>query len=75
MTSDLFRDLAMEFAELKPEDLRKLTIREHYGFVDLYKAQADILVQSLNGIEYNGTELPVEYAGALTRKPERPRRR
>ena len=72
MTPVLFKELALEFAELQPESLRKLTIREHYGFVDLYKPQADILIQSVNGIEYNGGPLPVEYAVTLTQRTPRP---
>lgn len=71
MTADLFRDLAMEFAELKAEDLRMLTIREHYGFVDIYREQAETLIGALNGIEYNGMPLPIERAATLTRKPQR----
>lgn len=79
MTADLFRDLAVEFAELKAEDLRMLTIREHYGFVDVYREQAETLIAALNGIEYNGMPLPIEHAATLTRRPQRrssgPRRR
>ena len=69
----VFKDLALEFGELQGSDLRKLTIREHYGFVDLYRPQAERLKQCLNGIEYNGNPLPIEFAAALSRKP--PRRR
>ena len=78
MTPSLFRDLAQEFADLRADDLRKLTIRDYYGFVDLYKKEAHVLVKSLNGIEYNGLQLPVEVASTLTHRAHRaggPRRK
>lgn len=65
MTSQTFTDLAVEFANIKPEHLCRLSIREHYGFVDVKAEHARMLLKNLNGIEYNGTMLPVEYATAI----------
>lgn len=65
MTSQTFTDLAVEFADIKPEHLCRLSIREHYGFVDVKAEHARMLLKNLNGIEYNGTMLPVEYATAI----------
>lgn len=71
MTAPLFKELAAEFADLQPKDLHKLTIRENYGFVDLYRAEAEILIGSLNGIEYNGQQLPIEYATTISQRSGR----
>ncbi|MCB0322314.1 MAG: DEAD/DEAH box helicase [Bdellovibrionales bacterium] len=71
MTNQLFTDLAAELAELNKSDLRKLIIRERYGFVDLYAPQAERLTASLNGIEYNGHPLPVELATTLSPRERR----
>lgn len=65
MTPQLFRDLALEMAELSPQDLGHLTIREHYGYVDVKEPEARKLIASLNGIQYNGALLPVEFAANL----------
>lgn len=62
MTPELFTDLAKEFGEVQAEDIRAISLREHYGFVDLFEPQAATLIKNLNGIEYNGTVLPVELA-------------
>ncbi len=72
MTTSLFKELALEFAELRPDDLRKLTIRDYYGFVDLFQPKADTLIKCLNGIEYNGLALPVEYASTISSRREDP---
>ncbi|HQH25792.1 MAG TPA: helicase-related protein [Oligoflexia bacterium] len=66
MTPSLFKELAAEFAELDQEKLRRLTLRDYYGFVDVRKPEAEMLIKSLNGIEYNGLPLPVEFAAGLT---------
>ena len=72
MTPELFKDLALEFAELHADDLRLLTIREHYGFVDLMYPEAMSLIKNLNGIEYNGQVLPIEFATVINkRQPNR----
>lgn len=76
MSPEVFTDLAVEFGELKAEDLRNLTIREHYGFVDAIEPKASQLTKNLNGIEYNGQTLPVEFATVIANKRgRRPARR
>lgn len=65
MTANIFADLASEFAELRHDELLALSIREHYGFVDLLPVQVERLINNLNGIEYNGQVLPVELAAVL----------
>lgn len=70
MTAELFSDLADEFAGIKRDDLKHLSIREHYGFVDLDEQKAKHLIANLNGIEYNGMVLPVEFATEI-RQPQR----
>ena len=71
MTAELFPELAGEMAELGERDLKNLSIREHYGFVDVSAKAAEVLIRSLNGIEYNGQALPVEQAAVLGQKPPR----
>ncbi len=74
-SAQTFANLAKEFADVDEQDLRNLSIREHYGFVDVYTPQAEALMNNLNGIEYNSMPLPVEFAAALTREqlaPEQP---
>ena len=73
MTPELFTDLAIEFGELKREDIKLLTIREHYGFIDILEPQAKALLKNLNGIEYNGHILPVEVATSLSQRRSRER--
>ena len=72
MTAEVFLELAREFAEIPTETLRNISIREHYGFVDLPARQVETIIENLNGIEYNGQPLPVEIALIPTR-PERRR--
>jgi ATP-dependent RNA helicase DeaD len=72
MTEELFADLAAEFASVPKSALKRLSIRELYGFVDVPSDVAPALIESLNGIEYNGLELPVEQA--LQIPPEEQRR-
>ncbi len=73
MTADLFSNLAIEFGELKAHDVKNVSIREHYGFVDLLAPKAQVLIGNLNGIHYNGLPLPVELAASLAqdRNPRR----
>ena len=70
MTPQIFTELAQEFADIKPEGIKHLVVREHYGFVDLDPPLAERLIENLNGIEYNGAYLPVEVA-AVVRSEER----
>lgn len=62
MTPEVFTSLAGEFADLQPAAIRSISLREHYGFVDLSERDASSLVGSMNGIEYNGQPLPIEIA-------------
>lgn len=71
MTEDAFRNLAVDQGELSGEDLRQLTLRDHYGFVDLLEPQARQLCKNLNGIEVNGEPLPVEFATVINSKKPR----
>ena len=67
MTPEVFTGLALEFAELRDPDILDLTIREHYGFVDVPAPVATQLIQNLNGIEYNGSLLVLEVATQMRR--------
>lgn len=62
MTPGVFSDIAKEFAEVPAGDLKNISVREFYGFVDIAESKAEALISSLNGIEYNGQPLPVELA-------------
>jgi len=62
MSPQVFTDIAKEFANIEPDALRNISIRGHYGFVDVQQKDADKLIGDLNGIEYNGHALPVELA-------------
>ena len=66
LTAEVFSDLALELAELETADLRKLTVREFYGFVDMYEHQARRLIKALDGFEFNEQALVVEKAAELT---------
>jgi ATP-dependent RNA helicase DeaD len=72
MTPDIFRNISSEMADIDNRDLKNLTIREHYGFVDVKRFTADSIAKNLNGIEYNGHTLPIELAVVLSSR--RPRR-
>jgi ATP-dependent RNA helicase DeaD len=74
ITAEVFKELAAQFAELKAEDLRAISLRDHYGFVDLYEREANALIQNMNGIEYNGAPLPVELAIVPSSRDRGPRR-
>jgi RNA recognition motif-containing protein len=73
LNEDSFKKLAQEKADVDAKDLKKLTIREHYGFVDALEPVAKKLIENLNGIEINGSILPVEKATSLTEKPRKRR--
>ena len=71
MTDELFRKLATTMGEINDDQISRLSIRESYGFVDLLEPQASKLINNLNGIEYNGTELPIERASVISKRPPR----
>jgi len=71
MSADEFRKLALDFAQVKSEDLLGVSFREHYGFVDVKEGSAKLLIENLNGIEYNGHPLVVERAASLSERPRR----
>lgn len=74
MTEPEFVKLAEEFAELKQSDIIHVAFRDNYGFVDLKQGKAQILIDNLNGIEYNGETLEVELATVLdSNRPEKSR--
>lgn len=75
MTPELFTDLVVELAEIAPGDLRHLTIRECYGYVDLNGEKALALLNNLNGIDYNGQLLQLEIACAFTQRRQYDQRR
>lgn len=66
MSPKLFIDLATSIGEIKDSDIERLTIREKYGYVDIFEPSATRLLNALNGIEYNGQVLPVERAAVLS---------
>ncbi len=66
MTPEVFRNLTSEMADIDDRDLKNLTIREHYGFVDVKRFSADSICSTINGIEYNGHELPIELAAVMS---------
>ncbi|MCC6933946.1 MAG: DbpA RNA binding domain-containing protein [Deltaproteobacteria bacterium] len=68
MNEELFIQLAENMGEIKKEDIRHISIREHYGFVDLIEDKAKQLINNLNGIEYNGVSLLVQKATTLGRR-------
>ncbi len=71
MTDKLIVELSKEFADIEPEALRLVNIREEYGFVDLFEADALRLIETLHGIEINGAELNVEFAAIVSDDRER----
>ena len=71
MTEDTFVALAADMGEVKKESLRNLSIRGHYGYVDIKGADAQKLIANLNGIEYNGEVLPVKLATELSQGERR----
>ncbi len=75
MTPQIFTELAKEFADITPEGINHLVVREQYGFVDLEKPLAERLIENLNGIEYNGFDLPVEVATVIRAEQHHHRRR
>lgn len=66
MSDTEFIKLAVELGQLSKDDLRRLTIRERYGMVDLDREKAQLLVNNLSGVEINGRTLTVEIAANLT---------
>ena len=69
MTNEVFRSLAADMVELPPDSILATRFRDVYGFVDVTEQAAGPLIDSLNGIEYNGALLPVEVA--MVKEPER----
>ena len=68
MTEDLFRQLAVNMGEIEANDIKHIIIREQYGFVDLLEPKAKKLIDNLNGIEYNGIDLPIERASTVNKR-------
>ena len=68
MTADLFTQLAENMGEVGREDLKRISFRDHYGYVDLCEEKAIQLINNLNGIEYNGAVLPVQRATTLGKR-------
>lgn len=71
LSRDSFLDIAASHANIDEEQLRKLSIREHYGFVDLLQPHADTLIENLKGVQFQGTELVVEKAASLSDRRRR----
>ena len=72
MNEDLFRQLATTMGDVEQSDLRHVSIRDSYGFVDLTEPQASVLIANLDGIEYNGAVLPIQRAAVLGKSQQRP---
>ncbi len=71
MTRDEFVHLVTEFAEIDQKYLKNIIIRDKYGYADVSPRDAVRLIETLNGIEYNGAALPVEFATVLVREQRR----
>ncbi len=71
LTRESFLDLAASHANIDEDQLRKLTIREHYGFVDLLQPNADSLIEQLKGVQFQGEKLVVEKAASLSDRRRR----
>jgi len=69
MTSDVFCAMAADLANIRSRDLRKLSLRDYYGFVDIRRDQAHALMDALNGIEHNGEPLSIEFATVIGSVP------
>ena len=72
LTAKKFIKLVEENCELEAEVIKATSFRDNYGFVDLEKSDAEILIEKLNGFEFEGSNIPVELACSL--KPNKPRR-
>lgn len=68
MTADLFKELANEFADIKSHEIFDLVVYDNYGFVTTSCENAESIINSLNGIEYNSKLLPIEYAATLRKE-------
>jgi ATP-dependent RNA helicase DeaD len=66
LTKEVFHDLVEKHSGLSNADLRKLTIREHYGFVDLFQPSATQLIEKLNGAGFQDSSLSIELASSLS---------
>jgi len=77
LTVDKFHKLAESEAKLGKEDIRNLTLRKHYGFVDLYDTQAAALIEALDQTDFDGKKFCIEVATTLSsnKKPGRGRRK
>ncbi|MBL7662325.1 hypothetical protein JNK13_06185 [bacterium] len=71
MTAEVFSNLALEFAEVPDGTFDSIVFRDHYGFADLNRLDAEHLINTMHGIEYNGEELPIEFALTLPRRLNR----
>ncbi len=71
LTKESFLDLAASHANIEEGQLRKLTIREHYGFVDLFQPDASSLLEEFKGVQLKGQELTIEKAAELSDRRRR----
>lgn len=68
------RDLVVNFAEIEGHQVKRCKLAESFCFIDLPGNVAHSVLNSLNGIEYNGRTLPVEFATVIKRTPSDNRR-
>ncbi|MDD2942143.1 MAG: DEAD/DEAH box helicase [bacterium] len=71
MTADDFRALATDIAEIDDKSLRMVRFREHYGFIDLPLQEANKMIDNMNGMEYNGEPILIEFASEIMRATPR----
>ncbi|MGL4981464.1 MAG: DbpA RNA binding domain-containing protein [Treponemataceae bacterium] len=54
--------LVMNVAELGRERVGFIRVLENFSFVQLFKEDADRVIEKLNGYEYRGRKIPVSYS-------------
>jgi ATP-dependent RNA helicase DeaD len=62
------RELVSNFAELEEDSLKRVLMRDEMCFVDVAAPEAEKVLKNLNGIEYNGDTLNVEFATVILQK-------
>ncbi len=60
-----FRQLISSIGDVAEENIVRIKIRDNYSFIDVKEHVSEMLINNLNGIEYNGEALPVEFASKV----------
>ena len=74
LTDESFKELLTSLGELEEEAIKRTLIRPNYSFVDVEYDISDALVEALNGKEYEGGSLLVEFATKITSRRRHQRR-